>query len=341
MRDSEKRWTPVQAEAVVDYTKSIGGKIDAVQFFNEPNMPEYAGAPKGYSATDFALDVQAFNEFIDEALPGVPVAGPDAVGEGGMGAGNFKMPLPSDALLSAEPKPEFDIFAYHHYGGVSQRCATSGPMHSPVDSAMTPNWLNKTLKTYEFYAQRRDEYLPGKPMWLAETAEAACGGNPWAAEFIDVFRYVSQMGKLAKKDVKIIMHNTLTASDYGMLEQKTHEPRPNYWAALLWRQHMGTEVFDAGINVDGADFYIHSHPDKPGTKTLLVVNYSDAPVAINLPGAAQAYALTAEKLRTKKVMLNGTPLALTADDQLPELKGAPLEAGTNSVAAQSISFFVL
>jgi len=32
-----------------------------------------------------------------------------------------------------------------------------------------------------FYGALRDAYLPGKPIWLTETAQAVCGGDKWAA----------------------------------------------------------------------------------------------------------------------------------------------------------------
>ena len=161
-RDGDGRWAPDQAAALIDYTKVSGGKIDAVQFFNEPNMPTYAGAPEGYTGADFAADVAVFTDFIHRELPGVPVAGPDAVGEGGL-IGGSSMPgmVPTDSLLAGRPRPDFDVFAYHHYGGVSRRCATTAPMHSPFDSALTKTWLDKTLQTYQFYVDRRDRYLSG------------------------------------------------------------------------------------------------------------------------------------------------------------------------------------
>ena len=69
-----------------------------------------------------------------------------------------------------------------------------------------------------------------------ETADAACGGNPWAATFLDTFRYLDQLGRLAKQGVQVVAHNTLAASDYGLLDEHTFAPRPNYWGALLWRR---------------------------------------------------------------------------------------------------------
>ncbi len=34
------------------------------------------------------------------------------------------------------------------------------------------------------------------------------------------------------------MHNTLATSEYSLIDQDTHMPKPNYWAALLWTRLM-------------------------------------------------------------------------------------------------------
>src|SRR6266404_3130099 len=103
-----------------------------------------------------------------------------------------------------------------------------------ADAALSEEWLARTDQTLAFYRNLRDEFEPGKPMWVTETADAACGGNPWASTFLDTFRYLDQLGRLAKQGVQAVIHNTLAASDYGLLDQKTLKPRPNYWGALLW-----------------------------------------------------------------------------------------------------------
>ena len=89
-----------------------------------------------------------------------------------------------------------------------------------------------------FYANLRDRLEPGKPLWITETADAACGGNSWASTFLDTFRYLNQLGSMAQRGVQVVMHNTLDASDYGLLDENTLAPRPDYWGALrggnLW-----------------------------------------------------------------------------------------------------------
>jgi heparanase len=103
----------------------------------------------------------------------------------------------------------------------------------------------------------RDKFMPGKPFWNTETADAACGGNPWGGTFLDTFRYLDQLGRLARQEVVVVMHNTLVASDYGLLDENTFEPKPNYWSALLWRKFMGTTVLDAGVK-NGAGLHVYA-----------------------------------------------------------------------------------
>jgi hypothetical protein len=45
----------------------------------------------------------------------------------------------------------------------------------------------------------------------------ACGGNPWANTLFDTLRFLDQLGRLAKHNVRVVAHNTLVASDYGLL----------------------------------------------------------------------------------------------------------------------------
>ena len=341
VRDKDSIWTPVQAQALANYTKSIGGSFAAAELFNEPTYASYGGAPKGYNATTFAKDLARFRSFVKSSLPDMFVLGPGSTGEGGILPSSRMAIIETEDLLSANPKPMFDVFSYHYYGGASKRCAPSGvPGSISPDDALSEQWLNKTVKGYNYYKGLRDKYFPGKSIWLTETADAACGGNPWAATFLDCFRYVEQLGKLAKEGVQVVMHNTLSASEYGLLDQDTHAPRPNYWIALLWSRLMGTDVYDAGSSRSGVDMFVHSLKKKPGGRALLIVNTLNTASAVNVPSRAEQYTLTANELQTKKIQLNGEELALTASDELPVIKGKAIKAGVIQIPPHSITFFI-
>lgn len=334
IRDGQGNWTPIQAAPLLAYTQSIGGEIAAAEMFNEPSHAEHGGAPEGYNAAYYARDFLRFKKYVDSIAPEMKIMGPGSTGEGGIIPVGEAMT--TDKLLSADPKPEFDIFSYHFYGGVSARCR--GGLNP--ENALSQEWLSRTELGLQYYEQARDQYLPKAPIWLTETAEAACGGNPWAATYIDTFRYLEQLGRLARKGVQVVMHNTLNASEYALLEQETHDPRPNYWAALLWNRFMGTMVYDAAPLAAGIDIFVHNRKGDADGRTALVINTTGSTFTFEIPLKAKQVLLSAHELTTKTVMLNGGVLQLNADDTLPEIHGLAISEGEVQIPSHGIMFLV-
>jgi glycosyl hydrolase family 79 len=328
-RDAAGVWVPDQARRFLTYTRSIGGSIAAAEFMNEPNLAEMGGAPAGYDAAGHGRDFKVFHSFVQESFPEIKVLGPGAAGATASALD----------LLVASGTGGIDAFSYHHYGTLSERCrGTSEP-----EAALSEDWLSRTDQTFAFYRLLRDKFDPGKPIWLTETAEAACGGNRWAATFLDTFRYLDQLGRLARAGVQVVMHNTLAASDYGLLDEKTLAPRPNYWGALLWRQLMGITVLDSGVPIQtGLHVYAHCQRGTPGGVSLLIINTDrNAPHSLTLPTASLRYTLEAASLRDGDVRLNGHPLALDPGDELPPIAGAPTTANTLTFKPATITFLAI
>ncbi len=327
-RNAAGAWKPDQAERLLAYTSSIGGRIAAAEFMNEPNLAEMGGAPAGYDATAYALDFAIVRAFLNKRTDKTLILGPGTVGEPA---------IASDLLVASGSG--IDAVSYHYYGALSERCSgTSTP-----DKALSEQWLSGTDRTLAFYQKLRDRFAPGKPIWLTETADAACGGNPWAVTFLDTFRYLDQLGRLARAGVQVVMHNTLAASDYGLLDERTLQPRPKYWGALLWRQLMGTTVLDAGVPLQsGLHVYAHCQRNLPGGVALLAINTDrDAPHALTLPTASVRYTLDATNLLDERIRLNGQPLALSAGGELPTIAGTPAIAGTVTFGPASITFLAI
>ena len=343
VRDAAGVWTPLQAKPLLDYTKSVGGHIAAAEMFNEPDLAAMGGAPPGYDAARYAQDFAVFKPFIRAAAPDMLIVGPGSVGEGGVvaaSAGPALAPRTPD-ILSASPRPLFDVYSYHSYPAVSLRCVAMGPAaQTTAAAALSEQWLARADGIFAYYIDLRNRFEPdSNGVWITETADAACGGNPWAATFLDSFRYLDQLGRLAKQGATVNFHNTLASSEYGLLDQKTFEPRPNYWAALLWRRLMGQTVLDAGPSRPGLHRYAQCLPGHPGGVTLLLINNSRTQAqTIELPMAAERYTLSAPQLEAGRVQLNGRELALGADDALPPLQGTPAPAGRLDLAPASITF---
>jgi heparanase len=346
VRDATGVWTPDQAHRLLAYTRSIGGDIAAAEFFNEPTMPEYGGAPAGYDAAAYARDFALFRAFIETVAPDLLIAGPAAVGEAvllpAMRAGAVSV-LRTPDLLSAAPRPGFDLFSHHFYGAASIRCASMGiGAQTTAEAALSEDWLARADRSYAFYGGLRDRFQPGKPVWITEIADAACGGNPWAATFLDSFRFLDQHGRLAKHGVTVIFHDTLAASEYGLLDQDTFMPRPNYWAAVLWHRFMGPIVLDAGPSRPGLHLYAHCLRGQPGGVALLAINTSRTQTeSIELATLADRYTLAARKLEDTHVQLNGRDLVLGANDELPSLQGHRVPAGAVDLAPATITFLAI
>jgi heparanase len=330
MRNEKGEYQTTQVKSILDYTKQIGGEITAAEFFNEPSHASHGDAPKGYNGDDFAKEFAVFKDFASKDNPNMKIIGPGSTGESILPSG---LDLSIDKLLSPTPKSTFEVFTYHYYGTVSKRC---GGGHKP-ENALSAEWLSRTEKGLDFYEKARDKYVPNTPIWLTETAESACGGSPWAVTFLDSFRYLEQLGRLAKKGVQVVMHNTLARSEYALLDHDTHKPRPNYWSALLWNKLMGTEVYEAANIEAGVDVFVHNLKGKKNGKAVLVINTNDKPTSMLIGSSAKQYTLTADVLLSKKVKLNGEELQLF-NDELPNISGKNVKKGKLELPAHSIMF---
>jgi hypothetical protein len=327
-RDAAGVWTPDQAARLLAYTRFVGGSIAAAEFMNEPDLPAISGAPAGYDAAGYGRDFKIFRSFAKQTAPEMMVVGPGGAGEAQL----------ASELLAASG-PGVDVFSYHHYGTLSERCiGTSTP-----EGALSEAWLAQTDRALGFHRILRNRFEPGKPIWLTETADAACGGNRWSATFLDTFRYLDQLGRLAKAGVQVVMHNTLAASDYGLLDETALTPRPNYWGALLWRRMMGTTVLDSGVPI-GAGLHVYAHCQRgtSGGVALLVINADRiASHPLTLAKPSQRYTLDAASLRASTVWLNGATLGLDDKGDLPSIAGVRTAAGALSFAPATISFLTI
>jgi hypothetical protein len=342
-RDAQGVWTSEQARELFEYTKSVGGRIAASEFMNEPTFAAMGGAPKGYDAASYGRDVEVFRSFLRKTAPDTLFLGPGSVGEGPFAIPMAGGVLKSEDLLHAAG-PVFDVFSYHLYAAISQRCAIMGASSQTTAAvALSRDWLSRPEKIGTFYADLRDKFEPGKSLWITETADAACGGNPWASTFLDTFRYLVQHASLAQRGVRVIVHNTLASSDYGLLDENTFAPRPNYWAALLWRRLMGTTVLDPQIaSTPNLYAYAHCLRSHSGGVALLVINADAQQVhEVTLVPEAERYTLTAKQLQDREVQLNGKTLQLNSDGDVPEFVGQPTPSGRISFAPASITFLAI
>jgi len=344
-------WTPVQAEKLFRFSKEYGVPISASEFINEPNMLSETGFPKGYTAKDHARDQKIFQQWLKENYPECLYVGPCSVGsEGKMGKSGGVESLvgencTTDELMGADPA-HLDVFSYHYYNGVSERLAGAIPsMHWLEEEAATEEYLDVAIACAKAYGLLRDKYCPGGEMWVTESGDAGGGGDTWASTFLDVIRTLNEAGGFSRQTRGIIFHNTLAASDYAYLDRFTHDPRPNYFAVLLWTKLMGTVVLDTKEEIrEGAHVYAQSRADgKDGVVYLVINNSMTETTGVQLPAEADRYTLEGKdgNPRATIMTLNGKDLVLTEDGDLPTMEPVKEEAGVIELPPLSCTFLVV
>ncbi len=292
--------------------------------------------PAGYDGASYGRGFQAFVEVAAEVMPDLVIVGAGATAD--------ETPLVISPVITVDELMEasgsaVDVFSYHFYPKVSERCGST----DTSGSVLTEEYLGRVTKARDFYAGARDRYTPGAPMWVTETAQAACGGDRWAAWFQDSIRYVDTLGRLARGDGDVVFHNTLAASDYALIDEDGLVPRPSYWAAALWARLVGPEVLAVEASADLADLTTYAYctrAEGDGT-TYVVVNASTTERRTVAVGGSPVtiYQLTAESLDSPTVMLNGEVLHTADDGTLPTFDGEEVD-GAVTIPPASVTYIV-
>ena len=354
LHHADEPWNPSQAEQIFKLSTEHGVPISAVEFTNEPNMMEGTGFPKGYTPADFRRDQDLFHKWVRENYPDIVVVGPstcdadalrgDKEESGGAGIADVLTSCTTGDLMDGCTE-KLDVFSYHYYNGVSERMAPMCPeMFTPASEATSEPYLNMAGMCARAFVPYRDKYCPGGEMWVTESGDAGAGGHTWASTYLEVVRELNEFGDFATATNGVIFHNSLASSDYGYLQHGTFEPRPSYFAALLWNQLMGETVYDSGEAIrEGAHVYAHSRKDGKDGVAYLVINSSKTDVTtVELPKDAVCYRLDGNgDMRSSVMYLNGKALTLGENDEIPVMEGVTVAAGTVEVAPGSCTFFVL
>lgn len=355
LHSADEPWNPSQAEKIFALSTEYGVPIDAVEFTNEPNMMEMTGFPKGYTPAHFRRDQDLFHKWIRDNYPDCLIVGPctcDAEAlsggkkdsSGGAGIADVMPSCTTGDLLDGCTE-KLDVFSYHYYNGISERMAAIMPsMYTPASQATSEAYLGMAGMCARAFVPYRDKYCPNGEMWVTESGDAGAGGHTWASTYLEVPRELNEFGEFASITNGVIFHNTLASSDYGYLKHGSFDPRPSYFAALLWTRLMGDTVYATNEPIrEGAHVFAHSRKDGKEGCVYLVINSSMTDTTtVELPKEATVYALSGDgKIRSRVMCLNGKPLKLGENDELPALEGKVHEAGNYEIEPCGCVFFVM
>ena len=174
-------------------------------------------------------------------------------------------------------------------------------------------------------------------IWLGETGSAQVGGQPgvcgtWASSLW----WLDQLGSLARLGHSVQCRQTLAGSDYGLLDEKSLEPKPDFWASMLWKLLMGTDVFKLECDPvrDTLRLYCHSTTEQAAqallgrkcaeydSRTFLLLNLGYEDVHVHLTSEQRlhkVWLLDAPAMNSRVVTLNGMLCTLQPDGSLPDM----------------------
>ena len=171
------------------------------------------------------------------------------------------------------------------------------------------------------------------------------------ANFADVFWYIDAMGSKAKHGYSAFCRQDFVGIDYGMIDPETNDPLPDFYAGILWSQHMGTGVIRAISSANQTvRAYAHCAPDEPnsglstnGDLTVILLNLASSSTpttSVTLSGiegcGPKSCARTEWLLsgphgtNSTSVALNGVLLALDASGKVPEMPGNQVAAANSN-----------
>jgi heparanase 1 len=339
-RDANDDWQPGNARSLLEYTQAKRYPVALWDFGNEANAyPITVRLGYRVGASVLAKDVAAARALVDATTPGALFAAPSSaywpvIGE--------FLPIYDD-FLAAGGAASIDVVTWHYYPQQSRRCLLATRRASP-DRMFDPSTLNEIDAWAARVEAGRDAHARGKPVWLGESGNAQCGGEPGVSDaFVSGFWWLDELGRMARRGQSVLVRQTLSGSNYGLLDDDTLAPRPDYWTAVLWRRLIGARVLEASAGGDSL-LRVYAHctragaPDaRPGAVTLAVINLDPArgiSLVLDAYGeTADVYELSSRDMASSETRLNGVTLTVEDDGSPPLLPPRVVHGRAGSLRA--------
>lgn len=341
-------WCPNEVLDLLAYSKRKGYPIHVCELGNELNAYwAFHGLASQPRASKLADDYLTFSTEVRYLFPEAKIIGPGSafwprLGETIKPFSNISQKF---LRLCRAGGTELNIVDWHYYPFQSRRSPVR-TRRATQNSFLRPRALNEYRQYCLQLKGMRDAFFPKAQLWTGETGSAQCGGEPKLSDrFASCFWWADQLGLGARHGQEVMIRQSLVGGDYGLLDRITLKPRPDYWLSWLWQQLMGVEVF--AVTSPHAQLRSYCHSAKEGTgKTLLLINLSGKPCRVDM-GAELAfgqvlaqYTITAKKLTSKKVRINGRKARLR-EGCVPSLSSFPVVPRDDCLPPYAIAFWCL
>lgn len=352
VRDEAHDWNSKNFEKLLQYSKKQGYKLAALELGNELNAYWFFhGLCNRITPTQYIKDFNVFRTIIKKYYPAAQVGGTASlywprVGEAFSFVGSLLPKFIKNTSVQA------DMFTWHYYPQQSQRSPITLPK-AKHGLLLQPQYLNDIAKWANTLSHIKNTFNHQSEIWISEIGNALCGGQPGISNtFESSLWWADTLGSMAVSGQKVIIRQDLVGSDYSLLDEKTLDPRPDFYVSLLWKKLMGTKVFTARVSKDNDYIRVYAHATSQTLEysqdavTLVFINLQNKKNNVflnNLPtDKIIMYELTSESLNGKSIILNNK--RITHDKGIiPALEGKQITVKNKLLefAPLSITFLVI
>lgn len=299
-RDEHGHWVADNAAALIAFAaKNFPNTSGWWELGNEPE----AFVPfqhKYIGASDLLRDIKTLRQTLLEVAPTHKLAGIDSFGNPPFAGPDGLSFLPG--FLKEGGSDALDAITYHWYpllgncgGAIPIWACKKVPGFATLEKAVTTAFTDTEEKLKHMQSLVSNT---GKPLWLGEGALAAAGGRDGVTNrFASSLFYLFELGQAAITGHSVVLRQCLSGAAYSLIDINSQMPLSDYWAALLHKRLMGTQVHKADAPLPLRAF-AHCHPSRSGHVTVLVVNPSGHSQNVSLARAAgtavELHLLTAE-----------------------------------------------
>ncbi|KAI4343929.1 hypothetical protein L6164_011218 [Bauhinia variegata] len=360
-------WDSANAYDFINYTVSKGYKIDSWEFGNELSGK---GIGASVGAAQYGKDLINLKRILD-TLYKHPRIRPSLVAPGG-----FYQKEWYDKFLQVSGPDIVNAVTHHIYNlGPGNDPQLPRKILDPKHLSRVASTFGNLTETIQKHGPWSSAWV-GEAGGAYNS-----GGRYVSNAFLNSFWYLDQLGMAASYHTKVYCRQTLVGGNYGLLNTTSFTPNPDYYSALLWQRLMGKSVLAVTSDASSPHLRIYAHcsKDREGV-TLLMINLSNQThfildVQNDMIIKAEAKSIHSENsfihhlkkafswvgtkgsdvtyreeyhltprdgnLRSQTMELNGIPLDLTNEGEIPRLD--PVRCNLHSpiyVASLSIAFVV-
>ncbi|KAG5148919.1 hypothetical protein JHK82_015800 [Glycine max] len=326
----EGAWDPTNAYNFIEYTISKGYKIDSWELGNELSGK---GIGASVGVAQYGKDLIKLKQILSTLYENSNFK-PSLVAPGGFYEKHWY-----DRLLQVSGSGIINVLTHHIYN------LGPGSDEHLERKILDPERLSRVESIFSNLSETIQKYGPWCSAWVGEAGGAYnSGGNDVSNRFLNSFWYLDQLGMASSYSTKVYCRQTLIGGNYGLLNTTTFAPNPDYYRQCTFVASVNGEegVTLLLINLSNQTDFILTvrnpatasvveNEVATGThkessffdklkKTFSWVGTKGSEVTFR-----EEYHLTPKDgyLRSQTMVLNGIPLELTDEGDLPRLDPVP------------------